>query len=205
MNNQIPSTLRLITISGLSASGKDTITNLLTPEVGWPVMTVSQIMREHCKKIGSELPTVPDLEFNQQIENQIKYQIAHAHQLILASNRTAGYHAWVWKQHQLKDTSEVGFDSSEVDGKHDHIFSILITAPQAIRIQRLAQRDKLSIPAAQNHVVNRDRIDLKVYQQLLGVNPLNPQYFDLIIDTSEHTPNQAINLILNKIKLETGN
>lgn len=177
--------LRLITISGLSAAGKDTITNLLAPQIGWPVLTISQIMRDHCKKIGRELPSDPDLEFNQQIENLIRHQIATAQHLVLASNRTAGYHAY----HYLQQHPQAPQDT----------FSILITAPQEVRIQRLAQRDHLSPEAARLRLTQRDQIDLHVYQQLLGVNPLEPQYFDLVVDTSQHSPDQATELILKKL------
>jgi len=169
-----------IAISGPNNSGKTTICNLLSQELGW----------EHIK-IGEEFRKLTD-QYNLDIEDFGSIpdeQLMHIDEMM--------------KQRMRKDTHLIwdGRLSCFLAKERQDIFKILCTADFETRVQRASNRMKLDLYKAKIRINQREREENEVFKRLYQLDdPFMASWFDLTIDTSDCTPEQAVDEILSHIK-----
>lgn len=79
-------------------------------------------------------------------------------------------------------------------------FKIWVHASQEKRAQRTAQRDNLEIHDARKKLETRDKIEREQFLKIYGLDILHQESkADLIIDTSQLTPEEVLSIVLEKI------
>jgi cytidylate kinase len=189
-----PTTLphvRLITVSGRIASGSTTLAHRLATTLGWRHIEGGDIFWETVRnKMGLKpeetnlRPDDEDKDFDESLKNILKTQ-----------------------QHIVVETKLAGFNAQ---GLSD-IFKILVVCTDAegvdqtnIRIDRLVNREHMSIDKAKEEVLIREKNDIEKWQRLYANNNdqwvyWDKRYYDVIINTYSHDPDQTIALALNAI------
>ncbi|MBI4991499.1 cytidylate kinase family protein [Candidatus Gottesmanbacteria bacterium] len=171
---------RNITISGRAASGATTLSRVLAEKLGWKLINGGEIYREYAKKNGIPLEktTASDDKYHLQLDNFIKEKLKNEKSLIIES--------WL-----------SGFDAAGIDG----VFKVFVTcSDDSVRVDRLVNRDKMTIEEAKQHLKTREEENLKKWEKLYHTRDFwNPALYNLVIDTYHNGPTETLNLVLQAI------
>ena len=182
--------IRNITVSGRIGTGKTTLAEHLGRVLGWEVLDGGKIFRQaaidakHHIKETSKRPDSLDLEYEEKVKKILKKENCHIIQSHLA-----------------------GFDAQGIEG----IFKILVICKNekgkdktSVRIDRLMNRDSLSLKDAKDEVIEREEQNLEKFRRLYAKNDKNwvywdEKYYDLIVNTYSLNQKEALNFVLSKI------
>lgn len=176
-----------ITISGRIGSGATTLAVKLAESLKWDVLDGGKILRKVQRDIGaaveetSKRPDHFDLEYEEMIKKILREEKYHVIQSHLA-----------------------GFDSQGIE----KVFKILIVCEDSegndktdIRIDRLVNRDGVSIDQAKHEIRERDRQNLEKWRRLYAEGDENwvywdKKYYDLVINTYSHDAESSLDIAL---------
>ncbi len=187
---EIPN-IRNITISGRIGSGATTLAVKLSEVLGWEILEGGQIMRRINKEVGAgivETNKRPD-HFDLEYEKMVKKILREEKNRIIQSH-LAGFDA-----RGIKGTYKilVVCEDEEGDDKKD------------IRIDRLVNRDKISVEKAKNEVIEREKRNLEKWRRLYADNDeiwiyWDKKYYDLVINTYSLNKEEALRIALKAIE-----
>ncbi len=80
-------------------------------------------------------------------------------------------------------------------------YKIWLDVPLKVRAERTAKRDKLPVDVALKEISQREDIERREWKRMYGFDYFNQKYdADFVIDSSELSPNQTVNKIIEFIK-----
>lgn len=182
--------IRNITVSGRIGSGATTLAHGIATHLGWDMLDGGKILRKVQQELGagveetSKRPDRFDLEYEEKIKTMLRNESGHVIQSHLA-----------------------GFDAQGING----VFKIFVVCEDAegtdkvdVRIDRLVNRDGVSIETAKHEVRERDAQNLEKWRRLYAENDpswvyWDKKYYDLIINTYSHNHQESLALALEKI------
>jgi cytidylate kinase len=183
--------IRMITVSGRIASGSTTLGHKLAGILGWRHIEGGEVFWEAVRtKMGlgeKDTNLRPDKE-DEDFDESLKKILTDGKNLIL-------------------ETKLAGFNAQKITG----VFKIVVICEDEegndktdIRIDRLINREKISIEQAKEEVVEREENDLEKWRRLYANgdpnwNYWNKKYYDLIINTYSHNQDETLKLTLEKI------
>lgn len=186
--------IRLITVSGRIASGSTTLAKKLAQTLGWRHIEGGEIFWEAVRaklalapKDTALRPDEEDAAFDASLKETLKTQ-----------------------QHIVLETKLAGFNAQ---GLAD-VFKILVLCEDAsgvdqtqIRIDRLVNREQISIQEAKAEVLEREKNDIEKWRRLYANNDANwtywdKQYYDLVINTYANDHEQTLDLALSAIGIK---
>ena len=171
---------RNITISGRVASGATTLSRHLTEATGWQLINGGEMYRLYAKEHGIPLEktTLSSDAYHLELDELIKDKLLTESHLIIES--------WL-----------SGFDAQGIAG----VFKIFVTCPvDAVRVDRLVNREHITVEQAKRHLKTREDENLKKWETLYKTrNIWSPSLYDLVIDTYTNGPTEALNLALEAI------
>lgn len=186
--------IRLITVSGRIASGSTTLAKKLAIALNWRHVEGGEIFWEAIRqKLGLD---AKDTALRPDDEDEAFEQ--YQKQLLTQD------------KHIVLETKLAGFNAQGIDG----VFKILVvcTDPAGedqtnIRIDRLVNREGMSIEQAKEEVLVREKNDIEKWQRLYANNNdawvyWNERYYDLVINTYSHDQQQTVDLALEAIGLK---
>ena len=178
--------IRNITVSGRIGSGATTLAKNLSETLGWEFLDGGKILRKIQEEIGagveetSKRPDHFDLEYEEKIKKTLKEEKHHIIQSHLA-----------------------GFDAQDIPG----VYKIFVLCDDKegndkadIRIDRLVNRDGISVEKAKNELKERDFQNLEKWRRLYANNDQtwtywDKKYYDLIINTFELNREDSLNAV----------
>ncbi|MDQ3008592.1 MAG: AAA family ATPase [bacterium] len=207
-----PSTLKYknITISGLPGCGSTTLLNMLREEFkneGWKGFSGGEFMREYAAEKGlfddkqglhHDATTYAD-EFDRQVDMGMREKLRTEENWILES--------WL-----------SGFMAQNVEGT---LKILMICSADAVRVDRIINRDKVTVEAAKENMLARYNANLAKWSRMYSnewqewvvktgkvdasepIDFWRPELYDRVIDTYSHNQQQTLELVLNAIKNET--
>ena len=183
--------IRNITVSGRIGSGASTLAEKLGEELGWEVLEGGRLFRKFAleKNISitqtNQRPDRMDLEYEAMVTAMLRKQSGKIIQSHLA-----------------------GFDAQGIEG----VFKILVLCEDdqgndriELRIDRLVNRENVSIEEAKQEVKERERQNLEKWQKLYAEGELawvywDKKYYDLVINTYSHNKKETLRLALSALK-----
>lgn len=176
------STYRNIAISGDSGTGTTTLAKKLAFKLGWAYFNTGQFVRawhqEHNIPL-EESDKIPE-EVDRELEAKGQERMKNEEGLVFEA-RLAG-----WLSKDLPD-----------------VLKILCVADEETRLQRVAERDKVTLQEAEEKTIKRAQELQKKFKKLYGVeDALNPQYFDLVIDTGKLNANEALEEVMSLLNIQ---
>ena len=166
-----------IAISGPVASGTSTAAKALADKFNLPYKSTGDFFRQYMLDHNIPLPNkeeIPD-ELDRQIDEEITKMIEASPGAVV-------------------DSLYAGYFAREMP----HVLRVLLTADENVRIKRAVTRQHTHAETADD-VKKRDRAhDLKFRKLYADENFLDPKFFDLVIDTTNTTPEEAANQISKK-------
>ncbi|MFW9821742.1 MAG: (d)CMP kinase [Candidatus Thorarchaeota archaeon] len=176
----------ILTISGLHGTGKSTVGKLISQKLGIRYYSTGQAFRDLAKERNFSLEEYTDyVEKNPHIDKLLDdriTEIAKKDNVIIDSQLSA---------YILETIAD---------------FKILLTCPLKTRVTRMAERDKSSYQDKLKETLVREESELARYNKLYDID-LNDQLkienlYDLIVDTTELTIEEVLDLILSALKVK---
>jgi cytidylate kinase len=151
-----------ITVSGLSSSGKTTGAKVIAKHFGLKYHSSGTIFREVAKKMAIPLEKFSEIrsdEIDLKIDEET-LKLAIIGNVVL-DGRLTGWVAGEWAE-----------------------VRIFYTTPLKIRARRYAEREGIDYKTALTNVKKRDEADMKKYKKLYGINLKDLSIYNIIIDNS---------------------
>ncbi len=173
---------RVITVSGKIAVGTSTLSKNLHHVLGWKRFNAGDIQRKydrehHINENYRGALARPD-EHEKEIDSMTKK--------ILQNEKNLIYEAWL-----------AGFMAQGLPGI---LKVLLICSSEAVRIDRVANRDKLSIEEAKKYIKRREEENIAKWKKLYGnFDFWDPKYYDLVIDTFSSGPMETLGKVIDKL------
>lgn len=187
--------VRIVAISGRIASGSTTLAKQLAQYLGWKHIEGGEIFWEAVRKKmqlspkdTNLRPDEEDVLFDRQLTN------------ILENDKDI-----------VLETKLAGFNAQGIDG----IYKILVICEDKdrvdqtqIRIDRLVNRENISVEKAKEEVIEREKNDHTKWQRLYAKDDpnwtyLNRDYYDLVINTFQLNKEDALKEALLALGLKT--
>ncbi len=187
---------RNVTISGLPGAGSSTLGKGLAKELNWKYFSGGEFMRHYAITQGlfdknnqmHHKATVYGDEFDRKVDYGMRESLQKEEQKI--------YDAWL-----------AGFVAQGIEGV---LKVLLYCSSDEVRVDRIVNRDKISVEQAKEHIFDREEQNLKkwirMYQQewqaWVGKSKIDfyqPQLYDLAIDTYANDRDKTLKLVLEKL------
>ncbi|MHA2035282.1 MAG: (d)CMP kinase [Promethearchaeota archaeon] len=174
----------ILTISGLHGTGKSTIGKILSQKLGIKYYSTGQAFRELAEEMEFSLEEFTDyVEKNPHVDKKLDEKIIEI---------------------ALKDNIIIDSQLSAyiLDSIAD--FKILLTCPLETRVNRMSERDSSNYEEKLKETSIREKSELIRFNKLYDID-LNNQskiekLYDLIIDTTELTIDEVVELIFVTLK-----
>jgi CMP/dCMP kinase len=174
----------IITISGKPGSGKSTVANALAKKLGLKRYSVGDFRREMAKKRGLTMEELNKLGEKEQFTDK---------------------DADDWQVEIGKKE-----DNFIIDGRLSYYFipksiKILLNVNPEVGAERIRGDNRIEEKSeSKEHAVKmwetRINSDIKRYKQYYNINPYEERNYDLVLDTSNITADQAVSKLLEFIK-----
>lgn len=173
---------RLITISGKIAVGTTTLTKNLIHSLGWKHINIGAIQREYDRQHQFHENKIGALSRTDDHEKEIDTMTEQ----ILKTEKEIIYEAWL-----------AGFFAQT----YKDVLKVLLICPHNdIRIDRVANRDNVTVEQAKHWIKQRENENTTKWKKLYGNYDFwDPKYFNLVIDTYNSGPMETLGKVLDKI------
>jgi cytidylate kinase len=174
----------ILTISGLHGTGKSTVGKLISQKLGLRYYSTGQAFRELAKEKNLTLEEFTDhVEKNPDIDKLLDDKIVEI---------------------ALKDKVIIDSQLSAYILESIADFKILLTCPLETRVNRMSERDNSPYEEKLKETLLREKSELTRFNKLYDIdlnNQLEIQHlYDLIIDTTELTVDEILDLIIAALK-----
>jgi len=185
--------IRNITVSGKIGAGATSLAKNLSKALGWNFLEGGDLFERIHKELKlsqamvNSRPDHFDLEYEKKVKNMLKNE-----------------------SHRIIQSHLAGFDAQGISG----VFKILVVCEdrlgndkEEIRIDRLINRDRISIEEAKEEVLEREKQHLEKWRRLYVNNDQNwvywdKKYYDLIINTYSHNQDETLKISLQAIGID---
>ena len=178
-----------IAISGRPGAGRSTLLKNLKPIVealGWETFSGGDWARKFAIETGKHDEKDVKHHIATDYSDDIDYQIDVAMRKKLSDpNAHVAVESWIagWNTRRLL-----------------HVLKVLLMCDDALRIDRIVNRDNLSVEEAKAHLRNREDANIGKWKRMYGVTDYwDPKYYDLVINTYSHGPQETLNLVLQAL------
>ncbi len=173
---------RNVTVSGKIATGTTTLAKNLQQTLSWEYMNIGVLQREWDREHGVD-------------ENQHGASLrpdAHEREM-----EALAKHTLIKKDHIVYEAWLSGFVARDIPG----VLKVLVRcSDDAIRIDRIANRDKVSIEQAKTNIHTREEENITKWKKIYGdYNFWDPKYYDIAIDTFSSGQMETLGKVLDKL------
>lgn len=183
--------IRIITVSGRIGAGSTSLAKHIAKKLGWKHIEGGDIFWEAVRKKmqvankDTQLrPDEEDLLFEEKQKQILKTE-----------------------KHLVLESKLAGFCAQEMDD----VFKIAVVCEdehgvdqEAVRIDRLVNREELAVHDAKAEVLERERNDLEKWRRLYMNNDKDwvyweADYYDLVVNTFSHNQDESLQLVMDAI------
>ena len=165
-----------IAISGKSGCGNTTVSTLLSQKLG--VKLINYTFRQLAAEKNMTLAQVIEAAKND--DSYDKYVDKHQVELALAEPCVLGSRLAIW---MLKEAD----------------LKVYLYASDETRARRVYNREGGDLQAIKDFTAMRDREDTGRYKVFYGIDNNDYSFVDIIIDVNDKTPEEIVNIILDKL------
>ena len=178
-----------VAISGRPGAGRSTLFANLKPhleKLGWEFFSGGDWSRQFSIKAGKHDPSDPRHHLATDYGEDIDHQIdAAMREKISNPNTHMAIESWI-----------AGWNARGIP----HVLRVLLMCDDALRIDRVVNRDNVSVENAKIHLKEREDTNLAKWKRMYGVDDFwDPKYYDLVINTYSHGPKETLALVLQAL------
>ncbi len=193
--NQKPLKYSSVALSGRPGAGRSTLLKNLRPflePLGWEFFSGGDWARQFAIENGAHDPKNAAhhkaTDYGDDVDLQI--DVALREKLTDPANHVA-VESWIagWNMRGLP-----------------HVLRVLLMCDDALRIDRVVNRDNLTVEDAKKHLKDREDTNLSKWERMYKVSDFwDPKYYDLVVNTYSHGPTEAVNIVLQALGYYTAN
>lgn len=174
--------LKKITISGPPGSGKSTVASLLAQQLGVDLISAGQMFRHMAQaaKLSLEefgLRAEQDWQIDRELDARMLKLLRQKRQGVF-DGRLTGYLA---------------------HANHIKSLKIYLDARLDARIQRIMKREKKDYATVKRDVIAREHSERSRYMKIYGVDVSDTSFFDLVIDSSQLSPEEVVEGVIKAL------
>jgi len=184
--------IRIITVSGRIASGSTTLAKKLADHLGWKHMEGGEIFWETVRKKMDLAPKDTKMRPDEEdlLFEKKQKEILEGDKHIILESKLAGFVA-----QGIKDAFKVLVICEDQNGDDQ----------TQIRIDRLVNRESLSVQDAREEVLIREKNDIDKWRRLYAKDNKDwtywdRKYYDLVVNTFSHNEEESLKLVLGEIE-----
>jgi predicted cytidylate kinase len=173
---------KVITLSGVPGTGTTTIARLLSEQLEIRMVYIGEIFRNIAEKYNMTLEEFSTFaQDNPKIDNELdEKQIEYAKNGdIILEGRLSG----------------CMLEKNRIDS-----FKILLTADLDTRIKRIMGREDKEYDQVKSEILFREECERDRYLRLYNMDYLDESHYDLIINTTNLSPEEIVDKIVKKIR-----
>ncbi|MDG6224423.1 MAG: cytidylate kinase family protein [Candidatus Thermoplasmatota archaeon] len=174
----------IITIGGPPGSGKSTVARMLKERISLRYVYAGEIFRYEGRKRGMDL-----LELSRRCKEDPDLD----HELDMRMIDEAK------KGNAILEGRMIGPLCAKEGIPSTRIY---ITASPEIRVQRSRERDGGSIEKVKEEMVERERLEIERYVRHYGIDPSDPKWYDIVIDSSEISADAVLSILIEKLGID---
>jgi cytidylate kinase len=186
---------RNVTISGKVATGTSTLFYGLKPYLephGWRFFSGGEFMREYAIEKGLFPKNETKHHHAGVYSDEFDKKVDYGMQDRLEKKNKQVFEAWL-----------AGFMARGIDGI---LKVLLVCSDDAVLIDRVVNRDKVSVEEAKEHIRDRAQKNIAKWKRLYGdYDFYDPKEYDLVIDTFAHGPHETLGKVLDKLGYPVNN
>lgn len=179
---------RNIAISSKPGAGRSTLYNnlrLILEPLGWQFFSGGEFSRQYAIENGlfektkahHHDATIYTDEVDLKIDTETRKKLEEEDRFVVES--------WI-----------AGYNVRGVSG----VLKVLLICDEALRIDRIVNRDNLTVEEAKRHLHEREQKNLTKWKRMYGtVDFWNPKLYDLVIDTYSSGPMETLGKVLDKL------
>jgi cytidylate kinase len=180
-----------IAISGAPGAGRSTLLKNLKPilePLGWETFSGGDWSRQFAIQDGKHKVDDVTHHFAVDVSEAVDHKIDLALREKLSDPAAhVAVESWIagWNMRGLK-----------------HVLKVLLMCDDALRIDRVVNRDNLSVDEAKQHIWDREDSNLSKWSRMYKVPKddfWNPKHYDLVINTYSHGPVETLDLVLQAL------
>lgn len=178
-----------VAISGPPGAGRSTLLKNLKPflePLHWETFSGGDWARQFAIKSGAHKVNDPKHHKATDYGDDIDHQIDAAMRKKLSDPQThVAVESWIagWNMRGLK-----------------HVLKVLLLCDDALRIDRIVNRDNVSVEEAKQHLRERETTNFNKWERMYKTRDFwDPKHYDLILNTYSHGPAETANLVLQAL------
>jgi cytidylate kinase len=172
---------KVITLGGLHGTGKSSVADKIAREFNLRRTSAGIIFRKMAKDRGMTLEEFSKVaEGNEEIDRELDATLAREAEkgdIVLDGQLAA------WMAGENAD------------------FKILLTAPDDVRIKRIADRDSVDFKYAQHETLAREASERDRYFEYYQIDITDLSIYDFVLNTEKFNLNQIIRIITNVVQI----
>jgi predicted cytidylate kinase len=178
-----------IAISSPPGAGRSTLLKNLSAvlvPLGWETFSGGDWSRKFAIELGNHKANDMTHHFAVDIPDEMDIQIDKGMREKLA-DQTKHYavESWIagWNMRGLR-----------------HVLKVLLMCDTALRVDRIVNRDGISVEDAKKHLKDREVSNFEKWKRMYGVDDFwDPKYYDLVINTYSHGPTEVRDIVLQSL------
>ena len=174
--------MTVVTISGLPGSGTTTVAKLLEKKTGITYVYSGDIFRKMARKHNMSLEDFGRYcENHKEVDEELdRYQLEILEKgNVILEGRISG-----WIAHR-----------NAIDS-----LKVVLEADLEIRVERIIKREKGDFKKRKHEIVEREKSEATRYKKYYDVDVSDTSIYDLVIDSSDKTPEEIVEIIFKEIK-----
>jgi len=174
--------MTIITISGFPGAGTTTIAKLLEKKLGLKYVYSGNIFRKMAEKYNMSLEEFGNYcERHRDVDEELDgYQLEILQKgNVIVEGRIAG---WIAHRNNIPAVK------------------VLIDADRETRVRRIVKREKGDMEKRKQEIIARERSEATRYKNYYNINLNDTSIYNLVIDSSDKTPEEIVDIIIKKIE-----
>ena len=165
--------------------GKGTLLHNLKPflePLGWSFTSGGQLLRDFTKEYVQPLASLADSNFHNELDSRTRKLLTEKGSYVIE--------AWL-----------AGFMARDLS---DTLRIFLVCSNDALRVDRVVNRDRISIDQAKHFIHEREVGNLSEWKKIYGNhNFWDPKFYQLTIDTYSSGPQETVGKVLDAVGYDT--
>jgi len=174
--------MTVVTISGLPGSGTTTVARLLEKKTGITYVYSGDLFRKMARKHKMSLEDFGRYcENHKEVDEELdRYQLEILKKgNVILEGRISGWIAY---------------------RNHIESLKVMVEADLKTRVQRIINREKGEFKKRKHEIIKREKSEAFRYKKFYNIDVNDKSIYDLVIDSSDKTPEEIIRIIVKEIK-----